>query len=153
MEFICIKECIWHHPDFDTPRRLLPDGGKTVYDLQSSAPRHLFLPAEQLRGPAPIAIELAAQTLVEGRTAPVGAPDKADVIPEQNPNPWAMSPREALLAKSKGELLQIGTEYKLEEPDRFPNKVALVEAILIKAGYGGEAVTGPAPKPEGATGA
>jgi hypothetical protein len=146
MKFICIRECTWHHPDFDTPRRLLPDGGRTVYELQPDAPRHLFQPVAELVGRAPVAAELAAQTLKDGEPAVVlPAELEADAIPQRNPNPWEMGPRDSLLAKSNEELLKIAVEYKVEDPDRLPNKVALVEAILIKAGYTGAAVTGPEP--------
>ena len=51
-KFFCIRECIWHKPDFPTPRRLLPNGGKTIYELFEDAPRHLFKPVD-IPTPAP----------------------------------------------------------------------------------------------------
>jgi len=100
-KFICIRECIWHNPDFPTPRRLLPNGGKTIYELFEDAPRHLFKPVDP---------------------DPVPEPQAGGVVAE-------------LGDKSRKELEKIATEYGVPEPGKAQNKDALVEAILIAAGY------------------
>lgn len=95
MKFICIRECTWHHPDFATPRHLVPDGGVTVYDLQPTAPAHLFRPVSpQAADRRPVAnqtsaaAELKAGTPeaeealeLEGQAEP--EPIDTDSLPEQ----------------------------------------------------------------------
>jgi hypothetical protein len=66
-----------------------------------------------------------------------------DGVTEQTPSPEVIaasaapsptSPRDELLAKTKGELVTIATEYKVENVGKL-NKAELIEAILTKAGY------------------
>jgi hypothetical protein len=99
MKFICIRECTWHHPDFDSPRWLVPDGGKTVYELTPGAPAHLFRPlSPQVANSRPVvdqtsaAADLKAGTPqakaalgVEGQPEP--EPAETDPLPEQIPAP------------------------------------------------------------------
>lgn len=54
----------------------------------------------------------------------------------QKPN--TANPREELLAKTKGELVEIATSYGVEDFAKM-NKAELIEAILKKAGYGEQA--------------
>jgi hypothetical protein len=99
MKFICIRECIWHHPDFDTPRHLVPDGGKTVYELAPDAPEHLFRPlSPQVADSRPADDQSSAAAdlkdgtkeaefalIVESHMEP--EPVDTDPLPEQIPAP------------------------------------------------------------------
>jgi len=64
-KFIVIKECIHFKPDFDRPRYLKPDGGKTIYELREDAPRHVFKPVDPDPGPTVEDVQIDSVALTE----------------------------------------------------------------------------------------
>lgn len=86
-KFIVIKECIHFKPDFNRPRHLKPDGGRTIYELQEDAPRHVFKPIDP--DPVPTdSVALSEKTRKELEEIATGygvpnaekAPNKAELI-------------------------------------------------------------------------
>lgn len=85
--------------------------------------------------PRPEATNVA---LLDGEAA-TPSPEEPPAAPAPAPVTAPTSnPRDELLAKTKGELVEIATSYGVEDFAKF-NKAELVEAILNKAGYGPEA--------------
>ncbi len=115
--YICIKACIWHKPDFATPRHLEPDGGKTVYVLKEGAPPHIF---RRIDEPEP--------RVVQGS----GAASLGE-LPMGMRNPRAMFLE--LASKDRSELEKIAEAVELPDVARFPDNIGLVKAILKHAGY------------------
>lgn len=155
-KYFCIRTCTWFQPDFDTPRLLEPDGGKTVYELQEGAPAHLF---QRVAGAAAAPRGPSVADLVDGspeaqralageaqEAAPVAElqdPEEAEmqqapVERAQEPEPeepeLAADAQVELLNKSRKELLELAAKHGLKNAEKLPNKPAIVEALLA-AGY------------------
>ncbi len=134
-KYVCIKACVWHHPDFATPRYLEPDGGKTVYVLKEGAPAHIFRridePEPQVQRPAGPVTELG-----------IGLRSARAMFLE-------------LVAKERPELEKLAAAVELGDPAIYLDNISLVKAILKHAGYiessaaqreaGGRAAGQPAP--------
>lgn len=115
-KYICIRACVWHKPDFATPRYLEPDGGKTVYELKEGAPPHIF---RRVDLPLP-AVQPAAQVSPEALGMAMRSPKVMFL---------------ELSTKDREELEKIARMVELEDTSQYPDQVSLVKAIMRQAGY------------------
>jgi hypothetical protein len=114
--YVCIKACVWHKPDFLTPRYIEPDGGKTVYLLEEGAPPHIF---QRIDLPAP-----------EVQPQPVRQPLELGLAMR---NTRAMFLE--LIGKERAELEKIAAAVELTDTRPYLDNISLVKAILQHAGY------------------
>jgi hypothetical protein len=115
-QYICIRSCVWHKPDFATPRYLEPDGGKTVYLLEDGAPLHIF---RRMDLPLPAA-QPAAQVSPEALGMAMRSPKVMFL---------------ELSTKDREELEKIARMVELEDTSQYPDQLSLVKAIMRQAGY------------------